>query len=129
MGRTRLYRVTREQQVEAGCSSQLLQKGTCSSLAHCSGESRSASCSLARDTGPCRGAFRRWYFDSKTGKCQEFFFGGCRGNQNNFIKYADCERDCSAAYDAADHQNMKARLANPVSPAYLNDGFKDALDI
>merc|ERR1711874_379767 len=59
------------------------------------------------------------YFDSKTGTCQEFYFGGCRGNLNNFIKHEDCVRRCSG----------QASGATKIEDMYLNDGFKNALDV
>ena len=59
------------------------------------------------------------YFDSKTGTCQEFYFGGCRGNLNNFIKHEDCVRRCSG----------QAIGATKIEDMYLNDGFKNALDV
>uniref|UniRef100_A0A673C5K2 BPTI/Kunitz inhibitor domain-containing protein n=1 Tax=Sphaeramia orbicularis TaxID=375764 RepID=A0A673C5K2_9TELE len=34
--------------------------------------------------GPCRAAFQRWYFNSLTGRCQRFIYGGCKGNKNNY---------------------------------------------
>ena len=59
------------------------------------------------------------YFDTKTGVCQEFYFGGCRGNSNNFMKYEDCEKRCSKqSFGTGGMEDM-----------YLNDGFKDALDV
>merc|ERR1711915_766678 len=67
------------------------------------------------------GAFKRWFYDEKTGECQEFYFGGCRGNSNNFMKKIDCEVRCKT-----DKKSMKN---SRIEDIYLNDGFKDALDV
>nr|P82968.1 RecName: Full=Four-domain proteases inhibitor; AltName: Full=McaPI [Melithaea caledonica] len=52
------------------------------------------ACSLKKVVGPCRGAFRRYYFDSVSGKCEEFVYGGCGGNDNNFKTLDACQKRC-----------------------------------
>ena len=53
-----------------------------------------STCSLPSVTGPCRGYFPRYYFNSKTGKCTRFIYGGCGGNRNNFRTLANCKAKC-----------------------------------
>ena len=53
-----------------------------------------AVCNLPKVTGPCRAAFRRWYFNKATGRCEMFTYGGCRGNANNFRTKTECEQKC-----------------------------------
>ncbi|GMT10210.1 hypothetical protein PFISCL1PPCAC_1507 [Pristionchus fissidentatus] len=36
----------------------------------------------------------RFYHDTKSGRCQPFFFLGCGGNANNFVDRPTCERSC-----------------------------------
>jgi len=117
--RTRLYRVSKEQQVEEGCSVQLMQKGTCKGEDKMCEADGSKVCSQEKEIGPCRGAFKRWHYDSKTGVCQEFYFGGCRGNSNNFMKHEDCVKRCS----------KQSFGTEKIEDMYLNDGFKNALDV
>ena len=49
-------------------------------------------CYLSMETGPCRGRFRRWFYNKD--HCQQFICGGCGGNKNNFPDQATCLRKC-----------------------------------
>nr|CAD7403319.1 unnamed protein product [Timema cristinae] len=51
-------------------------------------------CTIPYEIGPCRGLFRKWYFDSTSGHCQEFDYGGCSGNGNRFSSISECESIC-----------------------------------
>jgi len=51
-------------------------------------------CMLEKDPGPCQASFYRWYFNSETGRCEEFSYGGCLGNGNRFISKLECEETC-----------------------------------
>ncbi|XP_067451749.1 kunitz-type protease inhibitor 2 [Thunnus thynnus] len=53
-------------------------------------------CEAAPQAGPCRAAFQHWYYNSKTGSCQSFIYGGCRGNKNNYINKESCVATCTA---------------------------------
>jgi hypothetical protein len=52
-------------------------------------------CQLPADVGPCTAVFRRWHFDTKSGECEPFVYGGCGGNANNFETREACEKGCS----------------------------------
>lgn len=54
-------------------------------------------CSLPRDEGPCDTWKVRFYYDSVTKKCNEFWYGSCQGNGNNFLSLEACQRECGAA--------------------------------
>ncbi|KAM8966381.1 tissue factor pathway inhibitor 2 [Pelodytes ibericus] len=56
--------------------------------------SNSAICLLPPDEGPCRAVIPRYYYDRFTQTCQEFMYGGCDGNENNFVQLEDCEKTC-----------------------------------
>uniref|UniRef100_A0A098LW49 Gsp_61 putative toxin n=1 Tax=Gemmula speciosa TaxID=439592 RepID=A0A098LW49_GEMSP len=52
-------------------------------------------CQQPKEVGPCKGKFQKYYFNAQTGDCEDFFYGGCRGNGNNFASREDCEAACS----------------------------------
>ncbi|VUZ46679.1 unnamed protein product [Hymenolepis diminuta] len=54
-------------------------------------------CKLPKKEGPCRGRNPRFYYDSASKQCLKFNYGGCRGNENNFVTKAECEARCAKA--------------------------------
>ncbi|KAM6959283.1 kunitz-type serine protease inhibitor 6-like [Aplochiton taeniatus] len=53
-----------------------------------------ARCEAAPEVGPCRASIRRWHYDSESGSCQSFTYGGCRANQNNYVSEESCLAAC-----------------------------------
>lgn len=51
-------------------------------------------CKLPPMRGHCRALLIRWRYDPETKKCQEFKFGGCDGNANNFQSQKACMTVC-----------------------------------
>lgn len=51
-------------------------------------------CSPPPDPGPCRGAESRYYFDVAAPECLPFTYGGCQGNDNNFLTKDECDATC-----------------------------------
>ncbi|WP_407809536.1 BPTI/Kunitz-type proteinase inhibitor domain-containing protein, partial [Staphylococcus aureus] len=51
-------------------------------------------CRLTPETGPCRAYIPMYYYDSETGECQKFVYGGCDGNENKFFTEEECRRTC-----------------------------------
>uniref|UniRef100_A0A803W042 Tissue factor pathway inhibitor n=1 Tax=Ficedula albicollis TaxID=59894 RepID=A0A803W042_FICAL len=70
-----------------------IQGSACLPAAAVSAEKQRA-CLLPPDDGPCRALVPRWYYDRHTQSCQQFTYGGCYGNANNFLTFDDCEKSC-----------------------------------
>ncbi|XP_063221793.1 papilin isoform X2 [Bacillus rossius redtenbacheri] len=51
-------------------------------------------CEQPQTEGPCRGNFTRWYYDTESGQCRHFSYGGCKGNGNNFLTESACQQRC-----------------------------------
>ncbi|CEF68976.1 Kunitz-type protease inhibitor 3 [Strongyloides ratti] len=51
-------------------------------------------CNLPADVGHCFNYIPRWYFNSQKGKCEQFSYGSCGGNKNNFFDKNSCEAKC-----------------------------------
>ncbi|GAB5582095.1 kunitz-type protease inhibitor 2 [Panthera pardus] len=51
-------------------------------------------CTAKAVTGPCRASFPRWYFDVEKNSCDNFIYGGCRGNKNSYLSKEECMHHC-----------------------------------
>ncbi|XP_052009448.1 kunitz-type protease inhibitor 1-like [Xyrauchen texanus] len=51
-------------------------------------------CLVPKKEGPCRGSFPRWHYNAVTEKCEEFKFGGCKPNRNNYLALQECQNAC-----------------------------------
>lgn len=60
-----------------------------------SGEKLPAACQLKPESGHCRAAFERYWFDPQSGTCQAFIWGGCQGVVP-FETLQDCQQTCNA---------------------------------
>ncbi|KAK6470943.1 protein AMBP [Huso huso] len=52
------------------------------------------SCKLPQDQGPCFGYETRFFYNATLMTCQEFSYGGCLGNENNFVTEKECLQSC-----------------------------------
>ncbi|XP_019716925.1 kunitz-type protease inhibitor 2 isoform X2 [Hippocampus comes] len=59
-----------------------------------SAEDYSEQCEAEPMAGPCRAAFRQWYYDSQQRQCKTFIYGGCKGNKNNYDSQQSCLDTC-----------------------------------
>jgi len=49
-------------------------------------------CDLPKDRGPCSGSFPKYHYNGSS--CEQFEYGGCEGNANNFGNLEECHQTC-----------------------------------
>ncbi len=49
---------------------------------------------LPQKMGPCEAYMPRWFFNQDSGQCEQFGWGGCDPNGNNFDDMDKCEKRC-----------------------------------
>ncbi|XP_062846755.1 tissue factor pathway inhibitor 2 [Trichomycterus rosablanca] len=52
-------------------------------------------CRFPKEVGICKALLRRYFFNMSTMQCEQFFYGGCMGNENNFLDKKSCVDYCS----------------------------------
>nr|CAD2164986.1 unnamed protein product [Meloidogyne enterolobii] len=57
-------------------------------------QNKNEICSLPPVAGPCTSFVLRWFFNPENGICEQFSYGSCRGNLNNFPDKSQCEAIC-----------------------------------
>ncbi len=50
---------------------------------------------MEADTGSCFALIPRYFFNTKTGTCEMFTYGGCGGNGNNYKTLQECTQQCN----------------------------------
>ncbi|XP_054452381.1 kunitz-type protease inhibitor 2 [Anoplopoma fimbria] len=75
-------------------------------------------CGAEPQVGPCRAAFQHWYYNSETGSCQSFIYGGCRGNKNNYVSKESCMATCAVRLLPS---SKKGAAEDEVSTEYKDD--------
>lgn len=61
------------------------------------GEDLPDICGLPMEIGPCDEHLLRYYYNDRTERCEEFSYGGCAGNKNNFKALGDCQTACGVS--------------------------------
>ncbi|KAL9981167.1 hypothetical protein ACROYT_G009837 [Oculina patagonica] len=51
-------------------------------------------CCLPKVVGPCKAYFPRFFYNKATNQCEQFVYGGCQGNTNNFESLPECLDKC-----------------------------------
>ncbi|XP_046978511.1 spondin-1 [Vanessa cardui] len=122
--RTRLLLVPAERQQHCSTRVELLQQRPCVEREDCTIDMMTAKriCMESPEQGPCRGLYQRWAFVAQKGMCVPFYYGGCRGNRNNFISQQDCLDTCSVILGGAVGQaavppaGQSAAAGTPIIP-------------
>ncbi|XP_065610175.1 kunitz-type protease inhibitor 4 [Cyrtonyx montezumae] len=52
-------------------------------------------CYLPSVCGNCKALFIRFFYNVSSQQCEEFIYGGCGGNRNNFETLRECSQACS----------------------------------
>lgn len=61
-------------------------------------------CASPPKTGPCRAAIPRWFYNGTEKTCQEFIYGGCLANMNNYDSKEDCLDACDKSAGPSNNQ-------------------------
>uniref|UniRef100_UPI0037E81921 protein AMBP-like n=1 Tax=Semicossyphus pulcher TaxID=241346 RepID=UPI0037E81921 len=77
------------------------------------------ACNAAPETGACFGLHPRYYYNSSSMSCELFNYGGCLGNQNNFVNERDCLQRCRT--EAACRLPMAAQPCTGQPPIWAFD--------
>ncbi len=51
-------------------------------------------CLLPKMTGPCQSSSIHYYYNREKKECQQFLYGGCNGNANNYETIEKCQSTC-----------------------------------
>lgn len=65
---------------------------------------------------------RRWYFDRRAGRCEQFEYGGCNGNKNNFETESECQQTCRST-------DVEAPLESDICDAPRDHGNGDRREL
>uniref|UniRef100_A0A8C9L3A3 BPTI/Kunitz inhibitor domain-containing protein n=1 Tax=Pavo cristatus TaxID=9049 RepID=A0A8C9L3A3_PAVCR len=61
-------------------------------------------CYLPSVCGNCKALFIRFFYNASSQQCEEFIYGGCGGNRNNFETERECSQVCQHG-DALSNNN------------------------
>ena len=70
----------------------------------------SERCSLKPETGNCRAAIRKYYFDKPLGFCRTFIWGGCEGVVP-FETLNDCKSVCTSDVNSENLKKLKQSIS------------------
>jgi len=83
-------------------------------------------CFLKPVTGPCEALIPRWFFNPAKGECEQFTYGGCGGNANNFETFNECQEECGGGEEPR-HCQIEGEKCKKQPDAVYEDGFEHPL--
>uniref|UniRef100_A0A0N5AGB2 Kunitz/Bovine pancreatic trypsin inhibitor domain protein n=1 Tax=Syphacia muris TaxID=451379 RepID=A0A0N5AGB2_9BILA len=69
-------------------------------------------CAQPPDPGNCYKYVPRWFYNLQTGRCEQFSYGSCGGNLNNFLDRDTCEMRCQTT-NTLNEAQIPPRCAQP----------------
>ncbi|VEL19755.1 unnamed protein product [Protopolystoma xenopodis] len=72
-----------------------------------------AICSLPAKRGDCLLSREMWYFDTRRGICDRFFYSGCGGNSNRFSTKHRCQARCQLSLLSKQNSTSLELLTSP----------------
>lgn len=66
-------------------------------------------CLAPKKVGWCRGSFPRWFYNPTLQQCEEFIFGGCKPNKNNYLREEECQLAC---------KNVRGKSSSEISSLF-----------
>ena len=82
-------------------------------------------CSLPPSPGPCGSVVPRWYYLPRQQDCIQFPWGGCKGNNNNFVSLEQCRAACQVDKAKPLASHLAQAQASPLAhgqASHLNQG-------
>lgn len=73
-------------------------------------------CSQAVDIGTCDSVVPSWFYNSTSGECEMFNYGGCGGNENRFETERECQAECEGK------EQLRPTGTNSRIPATFSEG-------
>ena len=72
----------------------------------------------------------RWHFDPSLGRCLQFEYGGCEGNENNFATERECHHRCIRSEDdyITIPDNERTGIVITENPRPITDPKPDPID-
>ncbi|XP_067327125.1 tissue factor pathway inhibitor isoform X3 [Anolis sagrei] len=74
-------------------------------------------CAMKADSGSCKALNDRYHFNIKTQKCEIFNYGGCQGNENNFLTLEECQEKCIKPFEDLPEKRKRTRFKKE-KPSY-----------